>query len=57
MEKIWQLQVAKNRFSEVVELALREGPQEVYRHGKKAVVVVSCEEFDRLKRGSDSLVD
>lgn len=56
MKKTWQLQEAKNRFSEVVDRALRDGPQEVSRHGKKAVVVVSCEEFDRMKRGSDSLV-
>ena len=57
MEKTWQLQEAKNRFSEVVERALCEGPQEVSRHGKKAVVVVACEEFERMQRGSDSLVD
>lgn len=57
MDKVWQLQEAKNRFSEVVDLALREGPQEISRHGKKAVVVVSCEEFKRMKRGSDSLVE
>lgn len=57
MKKIWQLQEAKNRFSEVVDRALNEGPQAVSRHGKKAVVVVSSEEFDRLRCGSDSLVD
>lgn len=57
MEKTWQLQEAKNRFGEVVDLALREGPQQVSRHGKKAVVVLSYEEFDRLKRGPDSLVE
>ena len=57
MEKTWQLQEAKNRFSEVVDRALRDGPQEVSRHGKKAVVVVSCDEFDRMTRGTDSLVE
>ncbi|MGE0423611.1 MAG: type II toxin-antitoxin system Phd/YefM family antitoxin [Reyranellaceae bacterium] len=44
----WQLQHAKNRFSELVEAALRKGPQEVTRHGKPAVVVVSKQEYDRL---------
>ncbi|MBX3498929.1 MAG: type II toxin-antitoxin system Phd/YefM family antitoxin [Alphaproteobacteria bacterium] len=44
----WQLQHAKNRFSELVAAALREGPQEVTRHGKPAVVVMSKEEYDRL---------
>ena len=57
MDKVWQLQEAKKRFSEVVDLALREGPQEISRDGKRAVVVVSCEEFERMKRGSESLVD
>jgi antitoxin Phd len=57
MEKVWQLQEAKNRFSELVDLALHEGPQEVSRHGKKAVVILSSEEYGRLKRGSESLVD
>ena len=35
----WPLQKAKNEFSRVVELALREGPQTVTRHGKPVVVV------------------
>lgn len=46
---VWQLQEAKQRLSEVVRRALREGPQVVTRHGKDAVVVVSLEEFERLK--------
>lgn len=44
----WSVQDAKNRFSEVVEAA-REKPQTVTKHGKRAVVVVAAEEFDRLK--------
>ncbi len=43
----WQLQQAKNRFSEVVERALKEGPQTVTRHGKDAVVIVAAEDFQR----------
>ena len=37
----WQLQEAKNRFSEVVSRALTEGPQTVTRRGTEVVVVVS----------------
>jgi prevent-host-death family protein len=44
----WSVQDAKNRFSEVVEAA-RETPQTVTKHGKRAVVVVAAEEYDRLK--------
>ena len=46
----WSLQDAKNRFSAVVDAALAGEPQLVTRHGKRAVVVVAAEEFDRLHR-------
>jgi antitoxin Phd len=43
----WNLSDAKNRFSEVVNLALTEGPQRVRRRND-AVVVVAAVEFERL---------
>jgi prevent-host-death family protein len=45
----WPLQDAKARFSELVRTAKREGPQAVTVHGKEEVVVVSADEFRRLK--------
>jgi antitoxin Phd len=39
--RTWQLQSARSHFSEVVEAALKEGPQRVTRRGRDAVVVVS----------------
>ena len=45
----WALQDAKNRFSAVVDAALAGEPQEVTRRGKKAVVVLSVEDYDRLR--------
>ena len=53
----WQLQEAKNKFSEVVNKAITEGPQEVSKRGKKAVVILSITEYNKLKRKSGSLVD
>jgi prevent-host-death family protein len=53
----WQLQAAKQRFSELVERAQQEGPQVVTKHGREAVVVVSAEEYRRLKGREDDLVD
>jgi prevent-host-death family protein len=50
MARKWQLQEAKNRLSEVVDLALEEGPQTVTRHGKEVVVVVAKKDFDRRRR-------
>ncbi len=47
-ESEWQLQTAKNRFSEVVNRAITDGAQTITRHGKPVVVVMSQEEFRRL---------
>lgn len=47
----WQLQQAKQQFSEVVRRALEDGPQIVTRHGREAVVVVAAAEFRRARRG------
>jgi antitoxin Phd len=44
----WQLQEAKQRFSELVRRALDEGPQVVTRRGEEVVVVVPAEEFRRI---------
>jgi antitoxin Phd len=40
-----KLQDAKARFSEVVDRALRDGPQIVTRHGENAVVIVAYVDF------------
>ncbi len=48
MRTTWKLQDAKAKFSKVVEDALKIGPQFVTRRGKKAVVVVSVEEYEEL---------
>ena len=45
----WILQDAKARFSELVRRARTEGPQHVTVHGRDEVVVISAEEFHRLK--------
>jgi prevent-host-death family protein len=54
---IWQLQEAKNRFSEVVNKALEEGPQTVTRHGEEIVVILSKAEYNRLLKSQTSLLD
>jgi antitoxin Phd len=38
----WKVAEAKARFSELIDKALREGAQEITRHGKPTVVVVSA---------------
>lgn len=53
----WQLQEAKNKFSEVVDRALKDGPQEITRHGKKTAVLLSMSEYKRLKKRRGTLTD
>ena len=54
---IWQLQEAKNRFSEMVNKALEEGPQTVTRHGEEVVIILSKAEYNRLVKSQTSLLE
>lgn len=53
----WPLQDAKNRLSEVVKRARREGPQTVTLRRERAAVVLSAADYDALVRDRPSLVD
>jgi prevent-host-death family protein len=53
----WPLQDAKNRFSEVVQRARREGPQTVTLRGERAAIVLSAADYDALTADRPSLVD
>jgi prevent-host-death family protein len=53
----WQLQEAKQRFSELVRHARADGPQVVTRHGEEVAVVVSIEEYRRLTDELPSFTD
>jgi prevent-host-death family protein len=44
---VWSVAQAKARFSEVVDRALKEGPQAITRNGRPVVIVVSVEEWSR----------
>ena len=48
MKHVWQLQEAKNKFSEVVEEALSRGPQVITRRGVEAVIVLSYTKYRKL---------
>jgi prevent-host-death family protein len=45
----WRLQDAKSRFSELVRRVHSDGPQHVTVHGRDEVVIISADEFRRLK--------
>jgi prevent-host-death family protein len=44
----WQVQDAKQRFSEMIRAVASEGPQVITRHGEDVAVVVGIEEYRRL---------
>ena len=48
-ERLWQLQDAKNKFSELVERAAAGEAQVVTKRGRRAAVLVSAAEYARLK--------
>lgn len=53
----WQLQEAKARLSEVIKKAKKEGPQSITVHGSAAAVIISTEEYERLKQPRGSFVE
>lgn len=58
INKSWQLQTAKNKFSEMVNLALAGEPQLVTRNARPAVYIVSAASFEKSRhRKNKSLRD
>lgn len=55
IENHWQLQDAKNKFSNLVLQAQEKGPQVVTKHGKETVIVLSIEEYKKLTKPQTSL--
>jgi len=53
----WQVQDAKQRFSELIRAARSEGPQVVTRHGEEIAVVVDITEYRRLKGATAEFKD
>ena len=53
---VWNLADAKNKFSEVVRLALHDGPQTVSRRGER-VIVISEKAYQRLRGVEHSFLD
>jgi len=51
MSERWQLQEAKQRFSEVIRSAATDGPQFVTRHGEEVAVIIDIAEYRRLRGG------
>lgn len=53
----WQLQKAKNHFSDLVRRAEEQGPQTITRHGKAAAVLLSMKDYRNLMKKQESLTE
>jgi prevent-host-death family protein len=49
--KLWPVQDAKARFSELLDTCLADGPQMVTRRGAEAAVLVPAETWRRMQGG------
>jgi len=60
MVRRWQLQEAKNKLSEVVSRAQKEGPQTITVRGKEVAVVISLADYRKASSADqqeESLLD
>jgi prevent-host-death family protein len=53
----WTVAQAKAKFSEVIDRAMAEGPQTITRQGRKAVVIVEAEEWQRKTKRVGNLAE
>ncbi len=53
----WTVAEAKAKFSEVIERAQSRGPQTITRNGRKAVVIVATEEWERKTKRTGNLAE
>jgi prevent-host-death family protein len=51
----WQIQEAKQRFSELIRSVQADGPQFVTKHGEEIAVVIDIEEYRRIHPGERKL--
>jgi prevent-host-death family protein len=53
----WQIQEAKQRFSEVIRAVTQEGPQIITRHGEEVAVIIDMAEYHRLAHPAVNLTE
>ncbi|MCJ7547035.1 MAG: type II toxin-antitoxin system Phd/YefM family antitoxin [Deltaproteobacteria bacterium] len=57
MARVWQIQEAKNKFSEVVEEAVKNGPQIITKRGVETVIVLSYDDYRAVMLSKKKLSD
>jgi prevent-host-death family protein len=57
MARVWQIQEAKNKFSEVVNEAIKHGPQIITKRGVETVIVLSYAQYRKVMLNQKKLSD
>ncbi len=57
LARTWAVAKAKAHLSTVIDQALADGPQTITRSGRRAVVVVSAEEWERKTKRKGNLAE
>lgn len=57
MARVWQLQEAKDKLSEVVDEALSDGPQVITKRGVETAIVLSYADYRKLLLNQQQLSD
>ena len=57
MGRMWQIQEAKNKFSEVVDEAIKHGPQIITKRGVETAIVLSYAEYRKVMLNQKNLSD
>ncbi len=53
LSKKWQIQTAKNKLREVIQLAMKGEPQLITKNGHPAVYVISAKDHEQLTQKKD----
>lgn len=53
----WQIQEAKSRFSELIEIALTKGPQKITKRGEEIAFLISKKDFEKLQSPSPKFIE
>jgi prevent-host-death family protein len=56
-DQVWAVAEAKAQFSELIDRVLSDGPQTITRNGRKTVVVVAADEWERKSRRKGNLAE
>jgi antitoxin Phd len=57
MKRVWQLQEAKNKLSEVLQEAIQHGPQIITKRGVEVAILLSYSEYRKMIASQKKLSD